>query len=184
MATPFDARLGELPEPERAEIDKLLAERPRDLWHSDEGDGLAFHLLAALAALGALVAGHVNDMFGELAEFWAAVPYSLMGFYPAPPGLSLAILMIPLIAWRFRVLHGRHGWMVTSFGYLRVRGPRLRLVRWRDITRLERRVIGSGRGKFSMLLLTTPAGTLECDTAIFFNEIKQRLPATATVQAP
>ena len=58
----------------------------------------------------------------------------------------------------------------------------LRLPRWPAITRVQRRVIGSGRGKFVMIDLTTANGTLECDTAVFYGEIKRRVPASATVE--
>lgn len=175
MATPFDVKLGQLPADERVEIDRLLREGSREWWHSDEGDGLAFHLLLAVAAVAGAVAS-IYDISISDPEFGAA------GVDLGVLGLTLSLGILALLPWRFLVLHGRHGWLVTSFGYLRVRGPSLRLVRWPDIIKVERRVIGSGRGKFVMNLLTTPKGTLECDTSIFFTEIKRRIPTTATVQ--
>jgi|JI9StandDraft_1071089.scaffolds.fasta_scaffold105718_3 hypothetical protein len=182
MATPFDVQLDELPAGERAEILKLLGERSREVWYSDEGDGLAFHLLFGLAALGGVIAGLTMIPVEDLLDFWTYLPGSLTS--PSSLmvlGFLLAILSIPLVLWRFFVLHKRHGWLLTSFGYVRVRGPDLRLVRWQDITRVQRRVIGSGRGKFAMVDLTTPNGTLESDTSYFFNDIKRRVPQSATV---
>lgn len=175
MATPFDVQLGELPADERGEIIKLLGERSREVWYSDEGDGLAFHLLLGIAAIGGAIAC-VVEIQASLA-YWQIEDQKALLL-----GLTLAIALLALVLWRFFVLHKRHGWLMTSFGYLRVRGPSLRLVRWTDITRAQRRVIGSGRGKFAMVDLTTPKGTLESDTSYFFNDIKRRLPPTATVE--
>jgi hypothetical protein len=180
MATPFDAKLADLPEAERAEIAKILAERPGDVWHSDEGDGMAGYLLLALAASGGVVATLVEFSIDEILEFWTYLPYALPYSLVSPfMGSALAVIALPLLVWRFLVLHRRHGWMVTSFGLVRIRGPRLRIARWQDVERVNRRRIGGTRG-FVMVELTTNRGVLECDTAALYQAILHRVPQTAT----
>jgi hypothetical protein len=102
-----------------------------------------------------------------------ALPYSSSS---AMAGFCVACVVLPICIWKFVTLHGRFGWMATSFGVLRVRGRALRLVRWGDVTRVSRRRIG-GRNPFSVVELGTKQGPVfETMTGALMPEIEQRVP--------
>lgn len=181
MATPFDVRMSELAAEERAEVERLLRERPSSQWHSDEGDGLVWHAILATGVVVGIGAYLINFSLAELADYFSffvvLLPRSLVS---AHVGFVLAVLLVPWLVWRVRVLHGRYGWMATSFGLLRVRGPELRVIRWAEVERVGREKIG-GRNGFVKVTLTGKRGAFECDTGALFSEIKQRVPSTAVV---
>jgi hypothetical protein len=182
MTDPFAARLADLPAAERDEVEQLLADRPPARWVSDAGDGLVVHAILAVAAVAGIAAYLVEFSLAEYLEFWTWLPYTLPRALVSPEiGFTLALLAVPLLAWRLRVLHGRHGWMAASFGLVRVRGPKLRIARWSEVQRISRRRVGTGGRGFVVWSLTTPRGVLECDTGGLQDEIRRRAPSAACV---
>lgn len=182
MASAFDIELAALPADERAEVERLLVDRPGALWSSDEDDGMLPDAIVAVAAIGGIVATLINYPLAEIAAFYRDLPRMLPYGLTSPiMGFTLAVLAVPLLVRRFRRLHGRHGWLVTSFGLVRVRGPRLRVARWEDVERISRRYIGIRPRGFAMVELATRHGTLECDTGAVYSEAVKRVPARATV---
>jgi hypothetical protein len=181
MARPFDVTLAGLPPTERAEVEQVVRDRPGAAWISDQGDGMAWHLLFALAAIGGIVATLVSFTPAEIAESYRWFAAGLISPNLAILGFTLAVIALPLLARDFFLKNGRHGWMVTSFGLVRIRGPKLRVVRWPDIERITRRRIGAGTRKFVIVELATARGVLECDTGALYAEIKRRAPTSAVV---
>lgn len=183
MANPFDVRLADLPAAEREEVAKVLAVRvPSDVWDSDEGDVVVWYLFLGLILAGGIVAAMIEFSLAEFVAMWkfmpTTFPYGLLS--PMFGGL-VALLLLPLLVRKLLSLHGRTGWMVTSFGLVRMRGPRLRVARWPDITRLSRERIGTGRSRFVMVRVTTSKGVLACDTGALYREIARRVPSTTVV---
>ena len=171
MADPFVVMLADLPAAEHNEIAKIVNERPGELWISDAGDGMLPHAILLVALLGGVGAGIV-ELAGshEIADFLAST---------AGTGFILAAIGLPLLLWRIWLLNGRFGWMVTSFGYVQIRGERLKIARWPEIVRVRRSRVGTGVNRFSSLEITTAQGTLVCNTGALFSALCKRLPPTA-----
>jgi hypothetical protein len=133
--------------------------------------------ILAVASLGGIIATFVEFEVEQILSYFRyavqALPHSLSS---AMAGFCVACVVLPICIWKFVTLHGRFGWMATSFGVLRVRGRALRLVRWGDVTGVSRRRIG-GRNSFSVVELGTKQGSVfEAMTGGLMPEIKQRVP--------
>lgn len=173
MATPFDSSLADLPANERAEIEKLLGERPREAWDDDSGDGLLLPVVVLVAALGGAGAGLYELLHTD----------SAVGFFQSNIGTGFVVAVIAaavLIRWLLAV-RGRFGWLVTSFALVRIRGQRLRLVRWSDIVKVEHSMVGRGTDRFVSLAITTPQGVLTCYSGRLLSELRKHLPPSAQV---
>ena len=157
---------------ERAEIERILAAKGSE-WASDEGEAMLVWAILAVASVGGIVATFVGFGLEEMRYALEGLPYTLRHAFG---GFVVACVVFAICVWRYITLHGRCGSMVTSFGYLRVRGAALRLVRWDDITMALIRKIG-GRHRFSVVELTTKQGPVfvSLDGSLF-SEIQRRVP--------
>lgn len=176
MATPFDTHLDALPEAERREIEAILRAKGPG-WVSDAGDGMLIWAILAVASLFGIIATIVEFEGEQILLYFThavqALPHSLVSPFA---GFWVAWVVLSICTWKFIALHGRFGWMATSFGVLRVRGRALRLVRWGDVTTVSRRWIG-GRPRFSIVALGTKQGPVfESTTGGLMTEIEQRVP--------
>lgn len=148
-----------LPPYERKELGAILkahrdpAADPalRERFLSDYGDSAAWWLLALLAATGGAVALAV--------EIWEGL--SLYGFWSLRFALGLlacvAVIVGVAVVWIGN--HRRRGFAVTSFATIRVKGPRLILVRHADVAGMEwTRHAPPRKQRFSVLRLTATDG--------------------------
>lgn len=173
VATPFDASLADLPTSERAELEKLLRERPREAWDDDSGDGLLLPVVVLVAALGGAGAGLYELVHSD----------SAVGFFQSNIGTGFVVAALAaaaLIRW-LRGVRGRFGWLVTSFALVRIRGQQLRLARWPDIVKVEHTMVGRGTDRFVSLAITTPQGVLTCYSGRLLSELRKHLPPSAQV---
>ncbi|HEU0029833.1 MAG TPA: hypothetical protein VFQ53_04310 [Kofleriaceae bacterium] len=184
--------IAQLAAPEREELERVIAgargkKFGTDRYVSDAGDSSVPYLFVLLLAIVGIVAFQVSYGFGMIPEYWRFVG---MGFprtliHPAL-GVQLAVVAGIWSAWMLVQIYGRHGWAVTSFGFVRVRGKKLRVVHWRDVIRLSRRQVQSGSGiksrRFTIVTLTTRDGSaLESYAGSLWTATRERLPADATV---
>lgn len=176
MATPFDTHMNALHDAERQEIETILRAKGPG-WVSDEGDGMLLWAILGIGSLFGIIATLVVFSGEEVTSYFTYAAQMLPHSLASPiAGFCVACVVLPICIWRFVTLHGRFGWMATSFGFLRVRGPALRLVRWADVTVVTRRRI-SGRHGFSIVELGTKQGPVfESMTGGLMSEIKQRVP--------
>lgn len=192
MAKVPRTRLGALPPNERDEIEEILAEAKRlkqrygtSRFVSDEGDAMAFPLLAWIAALVGIAAMYVNWTPRELVEMLVFIPVALPGsLLHGKIGLAflLAVVVFLWVPVHFLRVHGRHGWMLTSFGFVTIRGKKIRLARWNDIASATRRRIRTKTNSFSVVTLTTNDGkVLESYAGALFDALKTKLPAGAKI---
>lgn len=127
---------------ERAELDEAVSDPAR--FHSDgrEIGQAAIIIPAVFIPFGFLVAHDLQrslragaDPFAGFIEFF---PDSLIWLFSSAEFLevigivAIAVISIAVPAYWFRT-RNRHGYAVTSFGVVRVRGPKLRLLRYEDI---------------------------------------------------
>lgn len=171
MADPLAWTLADLRGPESDEVTRTLRDQPADRWLSDAGDGMLLHAVLLVALLGC-----VGAALHEL-----ACSHDRLAFFAGDLGvlLVLGLLALALVLRRIRDLRGRFGWMVTSFGFLQLRGDRLRLVRWPDVVEVEHRIRGAGRNRLVTISVTTASGALECHYGGLLPAIRERTPATA-----
>ena len=192
MAKVPKTRLGDLPSNERDEIEEILAEARRlkqrygtSRFVSDEGDAMAFPLLAWIAASTGIVAMYVNWTPRELVEMLVFIPVALPGsLFHGKIGLAflLAVVVFLWVPVHFLRVHGRHGWMLTTFGFVTIRGRKLRVTRYADIAKATRRRIRSKSGSFSVVTLETASGrTHESYAGALFDALKTKPPPTAQV---
>jgi hypothetical protein len=156
---------------ERAELEALLADsrqgRAGERFLSDFADAAGWWLLLFLAALvGGIASGLVffEDGSVGVADFLRALVVNPMVIVLAPhiPGLLVSAAVIVWVALSFVRSYGRRGYAITSFALIRVRGPRLRLLRHLDVARAERSVHGSRGKRFTALDLTAKDGSRVC----------------------
>ena len=177
-------KIARLSAPEAAEIERVLAARDPDSFVSDEGDAMAFPLLVFLCAVGGIAAYFfvfgLEEIRGALAFLDEAPEVALRALFLSPPnlGLLVAIAAAAFLAVRFLSVHERHGWMVTSFGVVRIRGRNLKLLRYEDVARAERRRVHAGRRRhFSVLTLTARNGSQMTTYATrLMDTIEARIP--------
>ena len=139
---------GGLKPEERKELETVLRDPGRFL--SDYGDSAAWWLLFGLAGIGGVVASGI--------ELW---DYGLHAFHPGLIQLgflvSLAAVVWSSVTWAGN--HQRRGFAATSFATIRVKGPRLLLVRHPDVVRIEWTQHAPPRKqRFSVLRLTGTDG--------------------------
>lgn len=179
-------RLASLAADERAEIEAIVGEaaaaRPAitGAFVSDEGDVMAWYLLAAIVALCGLVALVILALTDPYAGARLELPTNLPGLVNAPvvPGLTVCVGVLVYAGLVFARVHGRHGWMATSFGVVRLRGDRVVLLRYGDVTAATRRRVRSGRQAFFVLDLVAADGTtLTTYAARIMDTILARVPA-------
>ncbi|MDP2316806.1 MAG: hypothetical protein Q8P41_28200 [Pseudomonadota bacterium] len=180
-----DTSLEKLPRSERVEIESIvaaaIAARPKDTdrFVSDEGDTMAWHLLAFVAALGGFVSAL---LIWANAPRGLIVPTSFAGLanHPTVPGILVTVPVLLYTITTFLRVHKRHGWMATTFGVVRLRGQAVRLLRYDQITHAVRRRIQAGRRPFSVLELVARDGTTMTTYATrLMDTIQARVPATA-----
>ena len=171
MADPLALTLKDLPAAEYNEIARTINAQPSDLWLSDAGDGMLLHAILVVAALGGVGAGLLELIQSQ----------DRLAFLGSDLGAMflLCVLALALLLRWVRGLYGRFGWMVTSFGYLQLRGERLRLIRWPDVVQVHHRVRGTGRNRSVTLAVSAANGTLESYFGALLPAIKQRMPPTA-----
>jgi hypothetical protein len=168
--------LARLPAGERAELEALFAAhkqgRAGERFLSDFGDAAAWWLLLTLAALGGAVAAGLS-LFEEgaigVADYLRALvesgPVVFVGALYVP-GFVVSLAVLAWVGVAFARNLGRRGFAITGFGIVRVKGPRLRLLRHVDITRAERTVHRSKGGRFTTLDLSAKDGSrLSLDVA-------------------
>jgi hypothetical protein len=150
---------------ERAEIEEILREFAGQKgqftarYCSDEGDTLAWFLLLGLCGLGGVIAGVIERVPTAILQ---RLEYGIDGLFalarsPITLGFATAALALAWSLWTFFRVHGRVGWMVTSFGVLRVFGPKIRLLRFAHIASARRTQVGTRR-RFSVLELNATDG--------------------------
>ena len=139
---------GGLKPDERKELETVLRDPGRFL--SDYGDSAAWWLLLLLAGIGGGVASGIELWdYGRGAFHVGLIP---LGFLA-----SLTAVAWSSVTWAGN--HNRRGFAATSFATLRVKGPRLRLVRHRDVARIEwTRHAPPRKQRFSVLRLTGTDG--------------------------
>jgi hypothetical protein len=182
--------LDKIADAERRELMEIIDEARghkfgTERYISDAGDSsVPFLFVLALAAVG-IVAGLLDA--GQLIAFWrhlvTALPGSLRAVAVSP---QLAVFPLAVIAalWAglklIAVLRG-HGWALTSFGFVRVRGRNLRIVRFDEIKKVARRVIGTRRKHVMITLTTTDGRVLDGYAGRLYEPLLRRLPPTAYV---
>jgi hypothetical protein len=175
MSTAFDSSLRDLPPNERAEVERILAERSPANWVSDEVEELSVYMLLALVNLIVIVSCLLVYSPAELVGYWSTVSGKLPDALLSPiPAFWIAAATLPLHAIRYLVLHNRHGWMATSFGLVRVRGSRLQIARWSELIRLEMQRYGTGNHRYITITAQTHRGVLECNSGALWEAIKER----------
>jgi hypothetical protein len=140
---------------EREELAGILREHRAqrgqftDRFFSDQGDTMAWLLLLGLAAAVGVGAAIVEDVPASFAEsFELGVSYGLRRMLRDPLQLGFLAGVVVLV-WSVRSFlrgHRRCGWAATSFGAARVYGDRLRLMRYADVARAQRRLVRARRG--------------------------------------
>ena len=139
---------GRLTPDERKELETALRDPNRFL--SDYGDSAAWWLLFGLAGLGGAVAAGI-----ELLEYGSGAFH--LGLIPLGFLASLSALVWSSVTWALN--HNRRGFAATSFASVRVKGPRLLMVRHRDVVRFEwTRHAPPRKQRFSVLQLTGANG--------------------------
>jgi hypothetical protein len=179
---------------EREELEAILAEArgkraPTARYQSDAGDASAWYLLLLIAAgLGIVAHVVVFGGFGAVPEFWRTVTTApAIALSPGGGlvtlGFQVAIVVAPWSAWKLISIYGRHGWALASFGFVRVRGKRIQLVRVSDIVRVDRtRFGGGGQRRFSVIKITSrDGGVLSSYASALFDELCKRVPAGTTI---
>lgn len=177
--------------PERNEVLEILAEAkgkraPTGRYQSDLGDSSVLYLWLLLVSVGGLVAYAVVFGVPDPIGFWRSVISHPQVIAVRPADLAVQ-LAVPVAAWSayklLRMLRRGHGWALTSFGFARVQGDRLLLVRFPDIARLEISRGGGGRHRrYTHLKLTARDGTtLTSYAGALLAGLRQRLPPDATV---
>jgi len=187
--------VGRLATSEREELEVILAEArgkraPTARYQSDAGDTSAWYLLLLIASVFGIVA-HVVTFggFGAVPEFWSRVVTAPeLALTPSGGlvtlGFQVAIVVAIWSAWKLVSIYGRHGWALTSFGFIRIRGQRIQLVRFPDIVRVDRTRFGGGQRRFTLVKITSrDGGVLTSYASALFDELCKRLPAGATVNA-
>lgn len=177
--------------PERNELLEILAEAkgkraPTGRYQSDLGDSSVLYLWLLLVSAGGIVAYLVVFGVPDVLGYWRWVVAEprLITHQPATLGVQLAV---PVAAWSayklVRILRRGHGWALASFGFARVQGDRLLLVRFSDIAKVEISRGGGGRHRrYTHVEVTARDGTsLTSYAAALLAGLKQRLPPDATV---
>jgi hypothetical protein len=158
-----------LPAAEREELAQILREHRAQRgqftarFFSDEGDTMAWPLLFGLAAavgLGACIVEDVPSSLAETFEFGVASGVSSLLRRPEQLGLVASVLVLVWSVRSFLRGHRRCGWAATSFGAARVFGDRLRLMRYADVARAERRFVRARRGFWVLELHDQRGGRL------------------------
>ena len=151
---------------QRREIDDAVASAKglrfgNDRFVSDEGDTMAWFLLLGLAAVGGAIAIGVESGLATgfriyflhpswLLSAWRDV--NLMAFLACD---AVAVFC----AVHFLRVHGRHGWLLTSWGVVKLRGSRVHHVAFSDIVKTDRVRHKNKGGRFSSLEMTLQNGT-------------------------
>jgi hypothetical protein len=186
-------RIDRLAAAERDELREIVAEargkkHPTARFQSDAGDTAAWYLLVLIAAtLGVFAHAVVHGGPAAIVEWWSvAIEHPALVAGPdavVTIGVQLAFVAAGWAAYRLASLRYGHGWALTSFGFVRVRGRRLQVVRFADITRVERLRYGSARQRrFSVVRITArDGGVLSSYAGALFEGLRARLPETATV---
>jgi hypothetical protein len=155
---------------ERKELEAILASHRkgnagdptlRDRYLSDFGDSSAWWLMLMIAGLGGAgacasqLSGFGLGVLSWLPRMIDDGDY-LMALrslqYPAGFVVSLAVLIWTATTWIRN--HGRRGYAITSFATIRVKGPRLAMVRHADVSRIEWTKHATRTQSFSVLVLT------------------------------
>lgn len=141
---------------ERKELEGVLRDPGRFL--SDYGDSAAWWLMLLIAGTAGAVASGMQflpwlpqmSLAGLLSSFRALL-------FPLGFVASLAIVVGTTFLWIGN--HRRRGFAATSFATIRVKGPRLALVRHADLAGIEwTRHAPPRRQRFSVLILTGTDG--------------------------
>ena len=139
---------------ERNELETVLRDPIRFL--SDYGDTAAWWLLFGLAGAGGTAAAGMELWDSEFSAFRWGI--SLQGM-AIPLGFLASLAAAAWCATAAMWNRGRRGFAVTSFATIRVKGPRLVLVRHHQVVRIEwTQVAPPRKQRFSVLKLTGTEG--------------------------
>lgn len=175
--------LADLTQAERDEVEQVLK---TDGFVSDEGDTMAWYLLIFLSGLLGVGAGLVFiDDWAETLSFIAEYPASalqVMVSAPHIPGFFVGVAAVIYCPVHFLRVHKRHGWLAPSFGVVRLRGKKVRLLRYQDLASCEREQFGNRGRRFSVLTMKAKDGTKLVSYATrLFDGIQARAPKAGGV---
>jgi hypothetical protein len=133
----------------------------RERFLSDYGDSTVPWIFGILLGSAGVVgsATQIGDLTGlwRLPGFWIEYGVSLHGLmFPVGFLLSLAVVVWAVVTWIGN--HRRRGWATTSFATIRVKGPRLALMRHSSVTAIEWTRHRTHTQSFSVLVLTGADG--------------------------
>jgi hypothetical protein len=137
-------RARDLSEGERAGLEAALRDPVR--FHSDGkavtiACGILPLLLAPLEVVLLYEAHGTYTVYGNplhmFEGFWAGFPWSLSilwhpNFLEIAGCIALPLALVAILAYGWRT-YGRHGYAVTSFGVVRIRGDALQVLRYADL---------------------------------------------------
>ena len=149
----------------RTELEALL-EAPTDAFLSDYKDALGWWLLVLLACIGGASVAIWNiadDMIplSHYAAMFGADPISTLLMRPHILGLLAAVIIGPWVVITCARNYGRRGFAALDTAIVVLRGPKLKVLRYRDIASTERRVIGARGQRFTVLTLKLKDGKTE-----------------------
>lgn len=155
-----------LPPERRAALAAVVADRSNDAFHDQYRDAMGWWLLLILACVGGGAAAWWEVPGGGLGLLrgLATSPLAtLEGCLRSPPRLGLLAAMVlgPWTAVTWVHNHNRRGLALTEDAMVVVRGRHLRILRYADVTGVQRTRHGRfGRRArpFTVLALTTTAG--------------------------
>lgn len=175
--------LADLTQAERDEVEQVLK---TDGFVSDEGDTMAWYLLLFLVGLFGVGAGVTfmsewGETFSFIAEYPSSAPMVLVNA-PHIPGFFAGLALMAYCAVHFLQVHKRHGWLAPSFGVVRLRGKKVRLLRYQDLASCEREQFGNRGRRFSVLTMKAKDGTKLVSYATrLFDGIQARAPKAGGV---
>jgi hypothetical protein len=162
---------------ERDELLAILAEARGKAFGTSrfhqERDALFGYLLLTVAGTFGIVAFLVVFGLGDLRAFWSAFPGSVNANQVAAIGFHAAVVITPWAAWRLVTRWHRTGAALTSYGFVKVRGNNLRVVRFSDITRVVRT---RGRRYAHIEIATRDGGVLGTYAGSLYDGLAKQLP--------
>jgi hypothetical protein len=141
---------------EQDELRNLVkSDKPSAAWVPDY-DWLGFMILAIPAAIAATIALHMQPIIGARIagfayrlglKFGPAISLLHSFLYLVPLALAIYLVVFLIRNWKCR------GYAVTSFGTVKVCGPKLKLMRHDEVASAARRVIRSRKNSFTVFEL-------------------------------
>lgn len=177
MSQVEDTTLGALTQQERTELVAAIGGKD---WVSEQGDGLVWLLFVALLGIAGLGSGVVNfseltELFSFIAEYPSEAPRALLSVFFLGPVAGLAACVFSVVY--FLRVNGRFGWAATRFALVRVRGEKLRLMRYVNLATITQERFGGGRRgrRFTETTLTAKDGSvLKTYATPLIETVKQR----------